>query len=166
MRWREYSIADKEGFKESFKDHYSDLNMVAFDASVVKIKLLTAGNAVGLLTVVTYFGVITSKLDVFIIISVLAFLMGILFNGIAIFKAETRQKDYRDNVLTDKQAFANIESDMDDTQYLEITERHHKSYLDKTKTEGHFEYASGACFFIGGLFIVLGMCYFIMNNTT
>ena len=72
-KWCEMDILDKKQFWQDTNKMYSNLRDVAYEAFTRKSKLLTAGNAGGILIVVTYFGAVTKDIDKYIVISLFLF---------------------------------------------------------------------------------------------
>jgi hypothetical protein len=152
-RWRDLDTEEKKYINSEVEREISNSRKLADDAFTRKSKFLTASNAGGVVTIVSYLGAFKPELDWFILSALILFLLGMTLNGVVMFLAEHRYNSYLDGQLTLTASFARVESEMTVEEYNNQINELHKS----VDIENLMEITSAICFLMAVVIIVSGM---------
>jgi len=157
-KWEDMEINDQKYFMQETQRELDRFRSLTSEASYRKSKLLTAGNAGGVITVVTYLGAVKQVVDIYIIGSLLIFLLGLVANGIAIFLTEKRYEHKSIYFSDNRRLYTNVDSDMTIIDYnnnlIEDNENYNKNAV---KNENRLELMSGVSFLLATVVITIGM---------
>ena len=161
-KWSDMDDKEKSEFMEKTDDEITFVRTLANEAFVRKSKMLTAGNAGGVLVVTTFFGAVTKEMTYFIILSLIIFVLGIIANGIVMYMSERRYNRYTEISLKTRKEFIAEDSNM--TKSDREDQRHNEyKLLNKKYVSIEFirEVASGILFMIAVGVIIYGMVSYL-----
>ena len=151
-----YSDLDGDAQERIMKlaiERFNALEKAANEAFVRKSRLLTAINAGGIITVLSYVGTTKAALAGHILSSLELFLIGLISNGIALFLAEKRLMTMKSSAIQANNAFVKEGSEITYGEYEENTV---EAYSSDIKLENWLELLSGVAFVLGVIVIVVG----------
>ncbi len=152
-RWREMDEETRNIILNDVNNEINHFRGIANEAFNRKSKLLTAGNAGGIITLITFIGTIEIGLGNYVLFSFLFFILGLIFNGIAIYLAESRFNNYLNGLLDARTNFMKDNSDITDDDYNEEI----RNLEESTKCENNLELLSGFTFLIGVMLVFLAI---------
>ena len=150
-KWREINEATKNIIWNDANNELSHFRKLADEAFNRKSKLLTAGNAGGVITVITFIGTINIGLGCYVLFSILLFILGLVLNGFALFLAEKRFNNFVDGLIKARDGFMKYNSEMTQDDY-----NNEISNINETpQLETILELLSGLAFLVGVVFVFI-----------